>query len=397
MNEMDKDKKYFKLGVDVHKTGIGVFQNIIRTEYPYAFTPIIKDHVGENIVLHVDGAGSKPIVAYLYFKETGDYSWFKGLTQDVIAMNIDDVMPVGAYPIAFADYIALNSYRISKTDVLNELGRGFKEAIDLIEESTSHLKTKVSLLFAGGETADLPDQVRTLDIVGMLYAKTTSNVVTGNEIEEGDVIIGLRSGGKALYEDRVNSGIMCNGLTLARHIILSREYKEKYPEVSDPLMEEEYSGYYKIDSYLDELDMTVGEALLSPTRIYTPIIADILERYPEKIKGMVHNTGGGLTKILRIGYGLKYVKDILPPPDPLFSFIQREGRIDWREMYEVFNMGIGFEIITTRDSADDVINISEKYGVDAYIIGRVVEKTVGVNEVVIKSENGIFTYKSVIR
>ncbi len=394
---MNKDEKYFKLGVDVHKTGIEVFQNSIRSEYPYAFTPIIKDYTGENIILHVDGVGSKPIVAYLYFKETGDHSWFKGLTQDVIAMNIDDVVPVGAYPVAFADYIALNPYRVPKTNVLNELGRGFKETIDLIGESTSHLKTKVSLLFAGGETADLPDQIRTLDIVGIVYAKIISNVVAGDKIEKGDVIIGLRSGGKALYEDRENSGIMCNGLTLARHIMLSKEYKMKYPEISDSLLEREYSGYYKIDSYLDELGMTVGEALLSPTRIYTPIIADILEKFPEKIKGMVHNTGGGLTKILRIGHGLKYIKDTLPPPDPLFRFIQREGRISWREMYEVFNMGIGFEIITTRDSADDIINISEKYGVDAYTIGRVAEKTVKVNEVVIKSENGVYAYKSGVR
>ncbi len=395
---MSEERKYLKLGVDVHKRGIEFFEELIKPVFPHAFTTIVKDpETSEGIILHVDGAGSKPIVAYIYYKETDRPQWFRGLAQDVIAMNIDDIITVGAKPIAFADYIAVNAFRLPRLKVLNEISLGFKESLNLIINVTSSLKNRIRITFAGGETADLPDQVRTLDLVGIILARLPlSQAISGDNISEGDVIIGLRSGGRAIYEAKENSGIMCNGITLARHVLLSKEYELKYPEICDPISKERYYGRYKIDDYLDELNMTVGEALLSPTRIYTPIIAEILERYPKSIKGMVHNTGGGLTKILRIGSGLRFIKDNLPFPDPIFCLIQNEGKVNWEEMYEVFNMGIGFEIITNRDFVDDIISICEKYRVEAYVIGKVERGVPGINEVIIKSTNGTFIYQKQI-
>jgi len=251
---------------------------------------------------------------------------------------------------------------------------------------------RVSPLFSGGETADLPDQVRTLDIVGMLYARVTLSKIIKGDIHDKALIIGLRSGGKAKYEKKENSGIMCNGLTLARHVLLSKYYREKYPEVYEPLVEQEYRGRYNIDSYVDELGMSIGEALLSPTRIFAPIIGEIMDNYREHIMGMVHITGGGLTKFLRLGSGLKYILNNLPDPDPLFNLIKREGKISWKEMYEVFNMGVGFGIIIDDNKlAEDVICISEKYNVEARIIGFV-EKGKEENTLIIKKNNEQYLY-----
>ncbi|MGC9069026.1 MAG: AIR synthase related protein [Thermoprotei archaeon] len=386
-----RDNEYLKLGVNSHKKGINFFKNLIKPMFNHAFVDIFNDpNNTHGIILHVDGAGSKPIVAYLYYKETNETKWFRGLSQDVIAMNINDVITVGASPILFADYIALNSFRIPRLKVLKELSKGFEETINILNS----MNKKELLIFSGGETADLPDQVRTLDIIGALFAKVNlSQVIDGSKISKDDIIIGFRSGGKAIYEKDENSGIMCNGLTLARHVLLNSEYKEKYPEIYENISSKKYYGRYKIDKYIDELNMTIGEALLSPTRLYTPIINEILEHCYDDIKGMVHNTGGGLTKILRIGKGLRYIKNNLPQPEPIFLLIQHEGKIKWREMYEVFNMGIGFEIITNRNCTDKIIDIAEKHGINAYIIGRVEKTKSTLNEVIIKSIFGKFIYR----
>lgn len=387
---MSKISEYEKLGVDAYKRGVNYLKKLVAEVFPHAFIPLLKDpDRNEYFILHVDGAGSKPIVSYLYYKETGDISFFKGLAQDVIAMNLDDIITVGAEPVAFADYIAINPFRIPKSEVLQELGVGFKEVFDILSSFKSRIR--VSPLFSGGETADLPDQVRTLDIVGMLYARVTSKIIKG-DIRDKALVIGLRSSGKAKYEKRENSGIMCNGLTLARHVLLSKYYKEKYPEVCEPSVEG-YKGRYNVDTYVDELGMSVGEALLSPTRIFTPIIAEIIDNYGEYIMGMVHVTGGGLTKFLRLGSRLKYVLNNLPDPDPIFNLIRQEGKISWKEMYEVFNMGIGFGIIINDNKVvEDVISLSEKYNVEARIIGFVEKSEIEKNTLVIRKDDEQYLY-----
>lgn len=379
--------KYGELGVDVEKRGIEAFKGLIRGLYPNAFCVIHRDPSDPSmgLVLHTDSAGSKPIQAYLHWRETGDPSWFRGLTQDVVAMNLDDIICVGARPTAFVDYIAFNTLHIDREALLSETAKGFEEVFTTLE------KLGVDILFSGGETADLPDQLRTLDISGAILGRVPLNrVVTGDAVRPGDLIVGLRSGGKARHEEGENSGIMCNGLTLARCSLMKAEYVERYPELAHPAGGR-YRGKYSFDEYLEELDMTVGEALLSPTRLYAPIILKVLEELPEGVHGLIHNTGGGLTKCLRVGRGILYVKDSLPEPDPIFRLIQREGHVDWSEMYRVFNMGVGFEIIIESGYADDVIDIAEAYGVEAQVIGRCEHGPEG-NGVRIESSYGRFLY-----
>jgi phosphoribosylformylglycinamidine cyclo-ligase len=390
---MSEDSKYLRLGVDSKKKGVELFERLIPNILPGAFTPVCRDDERENrgLILHLDGAGSKPIISYLCYREFGEGGWFEGLSQDVLAMNIDDVITVAAQPILFADYIAVNPFRIPKDEVIAELAEGFRKTLELL---SSHQKNfRITPAFAGGETADLPDQVRTLDVVGALFAAVELEKFPKlNNIRAGDLIIGLRSNGRAIYEHRENSGIMCNGVSLARHILLKREYYQRYPEIGEQEIAEKYSGRFTLDSFIDELNMSLAEALLSPTRIYAPIIAEIITRNPERVKAMCHNTGGGLTKIKRIGKGIRYVKDNLPEPSPIFKIIQKEGKISWREMYETFNMGIGFEIIAEKGHEDEIIQIAEKYKVTAQVIGRIESTKNSLNEVAVKSRLGTFIY-----
>ncbi|RLE49356.1 MAG: phosphoribosylformylglycinamidine cyclo-ligase [Candidatus Methanomethylicota archaeon] len=384
---------YRELGVDAQKRDVKIFEQMLTPLFPKAFTVAFKDPENvKGLILHLDGAGSKPIIPYLCYKETGEIGWFKELAQDVVAMNVDDVMTLGAKPILFADYIAINTFKLPRAEVLQVLSQGFNEVLNLLKNLTSHLNFKVSPIFAGGETADIPDQVRTLDVVGAVFAKVDLNkAITCEKITEGDVIIGLRSDGKAKFENKHNSGLMCNGITLARHVLLSKEYELKYPEISEP-SKRGYHGKFRLTDYLDEVEMTLAEALSSPTRIYAPIIAEILDKAWGDVKGMVHITGGGLTKILRIGANLRYVKDALPPTPPIFKVIQREGRVSWEEMFSVFNMGVGFEIIATKSVVDEVIDVVEKWGIEAQVIGHVEKSSYSSNELIIKSVYGDFYY-----
>ncbi|MBO3769232.1 MAG: AIR synthase-related protein [Thermoproteota archaeon] len=377
--------KYEELGVDVSKKGVEFLKKITDDMFPEAFCSIVKDPLNPEwgIILHTDGAGTKPVVSYLYYRETGDVRFFETLVEDIVAMNVDDAACVGGLPIAFSDYVAINPFKLSKQDLLNSLAKGFSKTFSKLRDYG------INILFSGGETADLSDIVRTFDISGTVLARVElSRVITGRNISPGDIIIGLRSGGKARYEERENSGIMCNGITLARHCLLSNEYLKKYPEISS----EETKGYYgrfKIDSFIDELSMTVGEAILSPTRIYLPIIIEILREI--RVKAMVHNTGGGLTKCLKLGRNIKYVKDNLPEPDPIFKLIQNESGEDWRNMYQNFNMGVGLEIVVEKGDEERIINISEKFGVSAQIIGRCEKSSEG-NSLTIISKYGKFNY-----
>ncbi len=378
--------KYAETGVDVRKRGIETFKEALDELYPQAFCVVTRDpDMPEwGLVTHTDSAGSKPVQAYLHWKETGEIRWFKGLAQDVIAMNLDDIICVGAKPVNFVDYIAVNPFKIPKGELLKTINEGFKECLSLLEEYG--LKTA----FSGGETADMPDQLRTLDISGTINGRVRlSEVITGDRIKPGDLIVGLRSGGKTRYENFENSGIMCNGLTLARLCLMDKEYQRAYPEISTE--ERGYYGRFKFDQYLDELGMTVGEAILSPTRLFAPVVWEMLTTYGPHISGLVHNTAGGQTKCLRIGRNIHYVKDNLFEADPIFHLIRRESGESWRGMFESYNMGVGFEVIADGEYAEELIAIPERYGLEAKVIGRC-ERSDGKNKLTIISPYGKFRY-----
>lgn len=383
------NSKYAETGVDVRKKGIEVFKSSLKNLYPNAFCPVIRDPIFKKygMVLHTDGAGSKPLQNYLHFRETGESNWFRGIAQDVVAMNVDDVICVGALPQGFVDYIALNQTRIPKEKLLSALNAGFGECLEKLG------KYGIKIPFLGGETADLPDQLRTLDVSGTVIARVAfSKVISGGKIRPGDMIVGLGSGGRTKYERGENSGIMCNGITLARHCLMRRGYEKKYPELRNT-GSKGYYGRFAFDDYLDELGMTVGEAILSPTRIFAPAIVRILEKHGEHITGLVHNTGGGQTKCLRLGKNICYCKGDLIETDPIFQLIQREAKVNWREMFEDFNMGVGFEIIAKERGINGILDVAEKYGLNAKIIGECY-KSDGKNKLVIKSEFGKFEYVS---
>jgi phosphoribosylformylglycinamidine cyclo-ligase len=379
--------RYRELGIDVKKPGIERFKGAIENLYPDAFCVVQRDPRDPNWghVLHTDSAGSKPIQAYLMYKETGDAGWFRGLAQDALAMNINDVLCVGAEPVSFVDYIAYNPLSIDRISMLSALADGFAECKDTLTGEGS------PVAFAGGETADLPDLLRTLDVCVTLYGRVELNhVISGDAIKPGDVILGLRSGGPCRLEKVSSSGIMSNGHTLARTSLLSENYLEKYPEISHSSYGR-YTGRFKIDDKPEELSTSVGEALLSPTRLYAPVASAVLREVGGGVHGMVHNTGGGQTKCLRVGRGVKYVKDSLPEPDPIFPLIQREAGVDWREMYQDFNMGVGFEFILDPASVEAARSAAERFGLGVQVIGRC--KTSGEkNTLEINSKFGRFLY-----
>ena len=379
--------KYGALGIDVHKRGISSFKSIVNDLHPGAFCVITEDPSDPmmGLVSHTDSAGSKPIVAYLAYRETDSASWFKGTAWDVMAMNIDDLVCVAADPVTFVDYIAYNTMLINRIQLLEALSEGFSDVFHMLREEG------IPVLFGGGETADLPDQMRTLDVSGALFGRVPlDKVITGNTIQPGDIIIGLESGGKVRYEDGLNSGLMCNGITLARNSLLKREYLYKYPELAHP-DRRRFTGKYSLDDTPEILEMTISEALNSPTRIFAPIAYKVLKNAREAVHGMVHNTGGGLTKCLRVSRGIHYVKDNLPEEDPLFKLIQSEGDVSWREMYEDFNMGIGFEFIVSKDSVDNILSICESFGIGVHVIGYCKESSE--NSLTINTSHGQFSYK----
>lgn len=379
--------RYKDLGVDVSKKGIESFTTGIDNLVPGAFCVVHRDSYNPKLgmVVHTDSAGSKPIQAYLMYREMGEAKWFRGLAQDALAMNINDIVCVGADPVSFVDYVAFNTLVIERVKLLDALAQGFIDSKERLK------KEDVSIAFAGGETADLPDLLRTLDVCVTIVGRVALNkVITGGSIKPGDIIVGMRSGGRSRLDNGDNSGIMSNGHTLARSCLLKPEYLEKYPELSHP-GRGRFTGRYHIEDKIDEIDSTVGEALLSPTRFYAPLALKMLKSLGSGIHAFVHNTGGGQTKILRLGKGIKYVKDTLPEPDPIFNLIQREGQINMKEMYQDFNMGIGFEALVAPSNVEEVIKISESFGVEAMTIGRC-ERVLGENELRINIQGKTVTY-----
>lgn len=393
--ENSYEKKRPQSDFDIHKTGTKIFK--IENLFPYSFVPVQKDCSSKEWgkMMHSDGAGSKPIQNYLHWKETGDISAFEWVADDVVAMNLNDVFCVMANPdVEFVDYVAINRFKIPKDGFLEALNRGFKRIFGSLKEYG------INVSWLGGETAEVSDQVRTIDVSGTVRAKVKlKDAITGGMVAPGDAIIGLGSYGKAAWEKKENSGIMSNGITVVRHCLMLPQYAEKYPEIADPGTSE-YNGRFKTGQYLEKLKMTVGEAIISPTRIFAPALKLIIEKYGSKnIHGIIHNTGGGLTKILRIGKNIHYIKNNLLPIPPIFPLIQKESGRSWNSVFEGLNNGIGIEIMAPQNIASNIVKDIEEFNIPASVIGyceanKNKEKlsTFSGNRLTIISKRGSFEY-----
>ena len=373
---------------DVHKA----IRNINKGLYPKAFCKIVPDYLTNNndycIAMHADGAGTKSSLAYIYWRETGDLSVWKGIAQDSLVMNLDDLLCVGITSnILYSSTIGRNKKKITP-DVLSSIIHGTEE---LIDELNNH---GINITSTGGETADIGDLVKTIVVDSTVIGRIKRNQIINNKnITEGNVIVGLASFGKSSYEKKYNSGIGSNGLTSARHDVFSSTLKNKYPESFDNSIQKEliYSGSKTIFDKIDGLNMNVGELILSPTRTYAPVVKKILEKIPrDRIKGMIHCTGGGQTKILHFIEKNHVIKDNLFDIPPVFKLIQNESGSDLRDMYQVFNMGHRLEFYLDIDDAKKIIDISNSFNIDAKIIGRV-EKA-DKKMLSIKSDRGQFDY-----
>jgi phosphoribosylformylglycinamidine cyclo-ligase len=372
---------------DVHNA----IKNIDKGLFPQAFCKIIPDVLGGDPlycnIMHADGAGTKSSLAYIYWKETGDLSVWKGIAQDALVMNTDDLLCVGA----------VDNILVSSTIGRNKMfvpGEVISEIINGTDEILSQLrKMGIGIYPTGGETADVGDLVRTIIVDSTVTCRMKrSDVIDNSNIRPGDVIVGLSSYGQATYENEYNGGMGSNGLTSARHDVFEKYLKVKYPESYDDRIPDDlvYSGHKKLTDKVDGLGVTVGKLVLSPTRTYAPVIKVMLDNYKPEIHGMVHCTGGAQTKVLHfVGNNCKVVKDNMFPVPPLFKIIKEESDTDWREMYQVFNMGHRMEIYVKPEIADEVIAISKSFDIDAQIVGHI-EK--GNRSLTIKSEFGEFNY-----
>lgn len=384
--------KYTLRGVSAAKEDVhNAIKNIDKGLFPKAFCKVVPDILSgdENycIVMHADGAGTKSSLAYAYWKETGDMSVWKGIAIDSIVMNIDDLLCVGITDnILLSSTIGRNKQLIPG-EVISEIIGGTEEFLKQMRE------LGVGIYSTGGETADVGDLVRTIIVDSTVTARAKrEDIINNDNIKPGNVIVGLASFGKATYEDEYNGGMGSNGLTSARHDVFSKTVGEKYPETFDGSLPKEvvYCGGLKLTDPSTVEGITAGKLVLSPTRTYAPIIAKILKQYRKKIDGMIHCSGGAQTKVLHfLNEGRKVIKDNLFPIPPLFEMIQQQSKTDWKEMYKVFNMGHRMEIYTDEDTAKEIIKISQDFGVEAQIVGRVEE---GEKSVEIHSPYGLFTY-----
>ena len=392
---MDKsfDNRYIKRGVSSDKTDVHkAIKNIDKGLYPKAFCKIIPDIITNDpeycIVMHADGAGTKSSLAYLYWKETGDISVWKGIAQDALVMNLDDLLCVGV-----TDNILLSSTIGRNKNVIS--GEVIKTIIEGTEEIIEEMKEfGVNITSTGGETADVGDLVRTIIVDSTVVARMRrEDVIDNSNIKAGDVIVGLSSYGKSNYENSYNGGMGSNGLTSARHDVFHKSLIKKYPESFDPNIPNEliYSGSMQITQPIENLDVDAGKLVLSPTRTYAPVIKKILDKFTNvDIHGIIHCSGGAQTKILHFVENLHVIKDNLFPIPPLFDLIQKESNTSFKEMYKVFNMGHRMELYLDKKIAEDVINISKSFGVDAKIIGRI-EKS-NVKKLSIITDNETYCY-----
>ena len=367
---------YAQRGVSAQKEEVhAAIQKLDMGLYANAFCKMYPDYLGgdENYVniSHADGAGTKSILAYLYWKETGDASVWKGIAQDAVAMNLDDLLCVGVYNnLLFSSTIDRNKSRITG-EVLEAVINGTQAFFDELK------KVGVNIHFLGGETADVGDVVRTIAVNGTMTARWPKNkLITNDKIAAGNVIVGFASSGKASYETEYNSGLGSNGLTSARHDVLSKYYGEKYPETFEASLNDEvvYIGKNKMEDKLtvDGKELTIGKLLLSPTRTYAPLLKVLLEQHFEHINGIIHCSGGGQTKCIKyLPKPLKIVKDNLFDIPPIFKLIQENSGSDFKEMYQVFNMGHRLEIFTNEIAAIAMIETAKQFNIEAKIVGRV--------------------------
>ncbi|MBL6729646.1 MAG: phosphoribosylformylglycinamidine cyclo-ligase [Bacteroidia bacterium] len=384
--------RYNSRGVSADKEDVHqAIKNVDKGLFPKAFCKIVPDYLSNDdeycIVMHADGAGTKSSLAYMYWKETADISVWKGIAQDALVMNIDDLLCVGA-----TDNILLSS-TIGRNKNLVP-GEVISAIINGTEELLSDLRGfGIDIRSTGGETADVGDLVRTIIVDSTVVARMKkTDVITNSNIQSGDVIVGLSSFGQANYESEYNGGMGSNGLTSARHDVFAKYLSEKYPESYDSSVPESlvYSGSKKLTDTLADLSVDVGKLVLSPTRTYAPIIKEILEKYRSDIHGMVHCSGGAQTKVLHFVDDVHVIKDNLFDIPPLFDLIQKESNTDWKEMYKVFNMGHRMELYVPQELADSIIAISNSFGVDAKVIGRV--EAYNGKKLTIKSPFGEFIY-----
>jgi phosphoribosylformylglycinamidine cyclo-ligase len=389
--------KYSQRGVSAQKEDVHqAIKNLDKGLFPNAFCKIIPDLLGNEAaycnIMHADGAGTKSSLAYMYWHETGDLSVWRGIAQDAIVMNLDDLLCVGAIDnILLSSTIGRNKNLIS--------GEVIAEIIAGTEDFLANLRQYgFEVYLTGGETADVGDLVRTVIVDSTVTARMKrSEVIANDQIQAGDVIVGLSSYGKAIYETEYNGGMGSNGLTSARHDVFHKQYAQKYPESFDNQLDMSlvYSGSRQLTEEIEIPNfgkITAGKLVLSPTRTYAPVMREILTDYRAQIHGLVHCSGGAQTKILHFikNKELHIIKDNLLPLPPLFQLIQQESQTDWREMYQVFNCGHRLEIYTEAKTADAILKIAEKYAIEAQIIGRV-----EVNEapkLTIRSEFGEFVY-----
>ncbi|WP_313111262.1 AIR synthase related protein [Aequorivita sediminis] len=392
MSSQNTDR-YAQRGVSAGKEDVhNAIKNVDKGLFPKAFCKIVPDYLtGDKdycLIMHADGAGTKSSLAYAYWKETGDLSVWKGIAQDALIMNIDDLLCVGS-----VDNIMLSSTIGRNKNLIP--GEVISAIINGTEELISELKQfGVNIYSTGGETADVGDLVRTIIVDSTVTARMKrSDVVDNANIKPGDVIVGLASFGQATYEKEYNGGMGSNGLTSARHDVFEKYLSDKYPESFDSSVPSElvYSGSKKLQDTVENSPLDAGKLVLSPTRTYAPIIKEILSQFTNKeIHGMVHCSGGAQTKILHFIENLHIVKDNLFNVPPLFKLIQAESKTDWKEMYKVFNMGHRMELYVPEEIAEEIIKISKSFNVDAQIVGRV--EASETKKLTITGENGTFTY-----
>ena len=388
------DNRYQARGVSAGKEDVhNAIKNVDKGLFPQAFCKIVPDYLtGDDdycVVMHADGAGTKTSLAYMYWKKTGDISVWKGIAQDALIMNIDDLLCVGATgPILLSSTIGRNKNLIPGS-VISEIINGTEE---LLKDLRSH---GIEIYSTGGETADVGDLVRTIIVDSTVIARMKrSDVISNHKIQAGDCIVGLASYGQANYENTYNSGMGSNGLTSARHDVFNYQLAKEFPESFDPNVPNDlvYSGGKLLEDEVANLPLDAGKLVLSPTRTYAPVIKKILDPYRSQIHGMVHCSGGAQTKVLHFVNNLHIIKDNLFPIPPLFLMIQEESGTSWEEMYKVFNMGHRMEIYVPFEIASDLIAISESFGIAAQVIGKV--ESFDGKQVSIKSEKGEFRYNS---
>ncbi len=389
---MIDNSRYAQRGASAGKEEVhNAIKNVDKGLFPKAFCKVVPDFFtgDENycLVMHADGAGTKSSLAYSYWKESGDLSVWRGIAQDAVVMNTDDLLCIGATDnIILSSTIGRNK-RLIPGEVIGAIINGTEEFLQTMRDMG------VSIYSTGGETADVGDLVRTIIVDSTVTARMRrKDVIDNANICDGDVIVGLCSYGQAIYENEYNGGMASNGLTSARHDVFSKIIAQKFPESYDDKMPDDlvYSGSYSLTDTIEPLGITAGKLVLSPTRTYAPIITKVLKECRSAIHGMIHCTGGAQTKILHFAGDIHVVKDNMFDVPPLFDIIQKESQTSWQEMYKVFNMGHSMELYVDKSSADQIIAISKEFGVDAKIIGYVSKSDAP--KLTIKSDKGEFNY-----